>query len=237
MSNFTNFAIKQEYERIAELGNRLGEVEKLIDREEFRPIIRELYSNNTSKGGRPNLDEILMIKMLVLQQWHGFSDPELDRQANDRISFRQFLGFPDKMPDRSTIWAFRERISESGKDSAIWDELQRQFDDKDLKITKGMIQDATFIHSEPGHATVGTPRGKHGNTRRSKDGTLTKKGGKSHFGYNLHVILDRDNDLIRRICTTTASVHDSQIDLSEEGEVIYRDRGSQGAKCKIFNTT
>jgi len=237
MSTFTNFAIKQEYERIAELGNRLGEVEKLIDWEPFRSIIRELYSNNTSKGGRPNLDEILMIKMLVLQQWHGLSDPELERQANDRISFRQFLDFPDKIPDKSTIWAFRERLSESGKDYAIWNELQRQLDDKGLKITKGMIQDATFIHSEPGHATVDTPRGEQGNTRRSKDGTWTKKGGKSHFGYKLHVILDRDNDLIRRIRTTTASVHDSQIDLSEEGEVVYRDRGYQGAKCKGFNAT
>ena len=114
----------QEHECIAELGNRLGEVEKLIDWEEFRPIIRELYSNYTSKGKRPNLDEILMIKMLVLQQWHGLSDPELERQANDRISFRQFLDFPDKIPDRSTIWTFRERISESGKDCVIWDELQ-----------------------------------------------------------------------------------------------------------------
>jgi len=112
-----------------------------------------------------------MIKMLVLQQWHGLSYPELERQANDRISFRQFLDFPDKIPDRSTIWAFRERISESGNDSAIWDELQRQLDNKGLKITKGMIQDATFIHSEPGHATVDTPRGEQGNTRRSKDGT------------------------------------------------------------------
>jgi len=64
MSTFRNFAIKQESERIAELGNRLGGVEKLIDWEEFRPIIRELYSNNTGKGGRPNLDEILISKCL-----------------------------------------------------------------------------------------------------------------------------------------------------------------------------
>ena len=106
--------------------------------------------------------------MLVLQQWHGHSDPELERQANDRISFRQFLDFPDKIPDRSTIWTFRERISESGKDCVIWDELQHQLDNKGLKITKGMIQDATFIHSEPGHVTVDTPRGKQGKTRRNK---------------------------------------------------------------------
>ena len=40
MSTFTNFAIKGEYERIAELGDRLGEVEKTIDWEKFRPIIK-----------------------------------------------------------------------------------------------------------------------------------------------------------------------------------------------------
>jgi len=237
MSNFINFAIKTEYERIADLGDKLGEVEKLIDWEQFRPIMGKLYSNKTEKGGRPNMDEILMLKMLVLQQWHGLSDPELERQANDRISFRKFLGFPDKIPERSTIWLFRERISESKKDSAIWEELQRQLDVKGLIIKEGMIQDATFIHADPGHAPSDTPRGNDGKTRRSKDGTWTKKGGKSYFGYKLHVIVDRDYDLIRRISTTTASVHDSQVDLSQEGEVVYRDRGYQGAKCKGFNAT
>jgi len=117
MSTVTNFAIKFEYGRIAELDDKLGEVEKLIDWEQFRPILGNLYSNKTDKGGRPNMDEILMLKMLVLQQWHGLSDPELERQANDRISFRKFLGFPDQIPDRSTIWLFRERISESDKDT------------------------------------------------------------------------------------------------------------------------
>jgi len=237
MSNFTNFAIKSEYEHIAELGDRLGEVEKMIDWEQFRPIIKELYTNQTEIGGRPNLDEVLMIKMLVLQQWHGLSDPELERQANDRISFRQFLGYPVKIPDRSTIWLFRERLSKSEKDSLIWNELQRQLDLKGLSIRKGMIQDATFIHSDPGHAKVDTPRGKEAKTRRSKDGTWTKKGGKSHFGYKFHVIIDRDYDLIRRIYTSTASVHDSQIDLSDIDEVVYRDRGYQGAECKGYNAT
>ena len=34
-----------------------------------------------------------------------------------------------------------------------------------------------------------------------------------------------------------ASTHDSQIDLSEYGEDIYRDRGYFGAEIKEFNTT
>ena len=237
MSTFTNFAIKDEYRHIAELGDRLGEVEKMIDWEQFRPIIKALYTNQTEIGGRPNMDEVLMVKMLVLQQWHGLSDPELERQANDRISFRQFLGYPVKIPDRSTVWLFRERLSKSGKDALLWNELQRQLDVKGLSIKKGMIQDATFIHSDPGHAKVDTPRGKEAKTRRSQDGTWTKKGGKTHFGYKLHVIIDREHDLIRRICTTTASLHDSQIDLSETDEVVYRDRGYQGAECKGYNAT
>ena len=156
---------------------------------------------------------------------------------NDRISFRKFLGFPDLIPDRSTIWLFRERLVKTGKDDQIWEELQRQLDEKGLKIREGIIQDATFIHSDPGHKSADTPRGDEARTRRSKDGTWTKKGGKSHFGYKLHAVVDRDHDLIRRICTTTASVHDSQIDLSENEEVVYRDRGYQGANCKGYNAT
>ena len=50
-------------------------------------------------------------------------------------------------------------------------------------------------------------------------------------------IKDTDYDLIRRIETTTANVYDNQVDLSEEGEVVYRDRGYQGAKCKGYSAT
>ena len=65
-----------------------------------------MYDNNTGQGGRPNNDEIVMIKMLVLQSWYSLSDPELERQVNDRISFRKFLGFPERIPDRTMVWAF-----------------------------------------------------------------------------------------------------------------------------------
>ena len=42
---------------------------------------------------------------------------------------------------------------------------------------------------------------------------------------------DIDYTLIREIATTTASLHDSQIDLSIEGEPVLRDRGYFGAKA------
>ncbi|AFV22246.1 transposase [Methanolobus psychrophilus R15] len=196
-----------------------------------------MYKNRTASGGRPEADVIVMFKMLVLQQWHGLSDAELERQCIDRISFRKFLGFPGYVPDSATVWSFRKRISDNGKEKEIWDEMQKQLNALGLKIKKGMIQDATFIHSNPGHAKADEPRGKDAKTARSKDGTWAKKGGKSHFGYKLHTIIDKEYELIRRFETTTASVHDSQVDLSEVGEVVYRDKGYFGAVAKGFAAT
>jgi IS5 family transposase len=41
--------------------------------------------------------------------------------------------------------------------------------------------------------------------------------------------------LIGELQTTTASLHDSQIDLSEEGEVVYRDKGYFGVTSLAFD--
>jgi IS5 family transposase len=105
------------------LGDKLSDIDTLINWEVFRPIVKDMYDNKTEKGERPNIDEIIMIKILVLQDWHGLSDPELERQITDRISFRKFLSFPETIPDYSTVWIFRERLSKSGKDKKIWQEL------------------------------------------------------------------------------------------------------------------
>lgn len=40
--------------------------------------------------------------------------------------------------------------------------------------------------------------------------------------------MDKDYLFIRRFDTTTVSVHDSQIDLSQKGETVYRDKGYFG---------
>jgi len=237
MESLVDFALQERYNNIKKLGDRLEEFATLIDWGSFRQVVGDIYNNTTEQGGRPNMDIVLMVKMLVLQSMYNLSDPELERQVNDRISFMKFLGFPEKIPDQTTVWYFRERLAKTGKDEAIWNELQRQLDAKGLEIRKGTIQDATFITADPGHATVNTPRGDEAKTRRSKDGTWTKKGKKSYFGYKLHTKEDCDFGLIRALEVTPASTHDSQVDLSEEGEVIYQDRGYFGTESKGFNAT
>ena len=184
MSTFGNFFLHQEYASIAARGDPLNEIEDLIDWELFRPRLSTLYQSDTDQGGRPHTDVIVLMKLLVLQQWYGLSDYELERQAGDRISFRHFLGYPATIPDRSTIWAFKNRLVDAGMIDDLWTDLQQQLDARGLKIHRGVIQDATFITADPGHATADTPRGDQARTRRSRDGTWVKKGKKSQFGYN-----------------------------------------------------
>jgi len=155
----------------------------------------------------------------------------------DRLSFQRFLGFPETLPDYSTVWQFRERLAESGRDRLVWEELQRQLDEKGLKVKKGVVQDASFITADPGHAKAYKPRGGEAKTRRSRDGSWAKKGGKSSYGYKLHAKMDVDLGLIRDLETTTASVHDSQVDLSRPGEVVYRDKGYFGVRPRGYDAT
>jgi len=109
MKTFVDFALKEAYKRVEQLGDRLAEIESVIDWKAFRPIVSDMYDNRSERGGRPNIDEVVMVKLLVLQQWHGLSDPELEKQVADRLSFRKFLGFPEDIPDLTTVWYFRER--------------------------------------------------------------------------------------------------------------------------------
>jgi IS5 family transposase len=83
-----------------------------------------------------------------------------------------------------------------------------------LQVKRGTIQDATFIEADPGSSKK--LRGDDAKTRRSRYGSWAKKGNESHFGYKLRQKSDIDYCLIRGIETSTAKLHDSQVDLSTE---------------------
>jgi IS5 family transposase len=236
MDAFNKYILQQEYRKLAKLGDRLAKADQLLNWEAFRPIIRDLYRNDSELGGRPNADEVLMVKLLVAQQWYGLSDEEAEREAVDRLSFRRFLGYPERVPDSTTIWLFRERLAETGMDKLIWAELQRQLDERGLRVRQGVAQDASFITADPGQSSS-KPRGGDALTRRSRDGSWAKRLRESVFGYKVHVKTDLDLGLIRAVDATSASVHDSRVDLSLPGEVVYRDKGYFGVESRGFDAT
>ena len=66
MESLLDFALQERYRRVSELGDKVAEFDTLIKWEKFRPLLGDLYTNTTAQGGRPNFDEILMIKLLVV---------------------------------------------------------------------------------------------------------------------------------------------------------------------------
>jgi len=145
-----------------------------------------------------------------------------------------FLGYPDKLPDRNTIWYFRERLSKTGKDRLVFNEIRDQIMAKRIRIKKGTMQDASFIEADRGE--YGKTRGESAKTRRSKDGASTTKNHDHHFGYKKHT-LTNEIKIIEKLSVTPANVHDSQIDLSLPGIICYRDKGYFGSECKGINGT
>jgi IS5 family transposase len=51
MITFSNFTLKQEYDRLIAAGDKLSEIDKLIDWKPFRPILESMYINRTDKSG------------------------------------------------------------------------------------------------------------------------------------------------------------------------------------------
>ena len=75
-------------------------------------------------------------------------------------------------------------------------------------------------------------RGENAKTSRNKDGSWTKKNNKNYFGYKLHTKLNRGSKIISEIAVTTASVHDSEVDLAIPEDIIYRDKAFTGTNSK-----
>ncbi len=228
MSDLFDHALREKYNSM-KINDPLVFIKNAIDWDAFTPLLKDLYRNDTDNGGRPNIPVKTMVKVLFLQSMFNMVDEQAEILIKDRISFMNFLDYPDQYPDARTIWLFRERLSKTGRDRIIWNELQRQMESKGIKVKKGSAQDATFITSDPGHVKHEEIR-EEGKTRRSKDGTFTKKNNRTFFGYKGHTIVD-DNipvPVIRSYAVSTAKDHDTTIDLSKRGITVYRDKGYFG---------
>ena len=245
--SFNQFILRQQYDKVRGLGDRLELMKEQIDWKPFIPLVSKIFHDNEKIGGRPHTDELTIIRSMLLQGWYGLSDPELEFQCHDRLSFRNFLGFPETIPDFTTVWKIRDKLKEEGIDAKIWNELQRQLDEKGYEIKKGVIQDAAFIESDLGRKRYYKEKKARENGEKieysekqkqhiDKDGTFSVKHGQVHYGYKSHIKLDVDNHLIRELEVTTASLHDGEIDLVENGDKsAYRDKGYFGKKLKARN--
>jgi IS5 family transposase len=120
--DIVNYGLHEKYDQLKKFGDKLSDMKNMIGWNQFRPILDDLYRNDTQAGGRPNFDPVFMVKIMFLQSLYGLVDEAMERGIYERISFINFLDYPESIPDSRTIWLFRERLSSTGKDKMIWKE-------------------------------------------------------------------------------------------------------------------
>lgn len=183
-----------------------------------------------------------MVRILVLKRLYNLSDEQMEYQLLDRMSYQRFCGLAQatNIPDRTTVWAFENRIGEAGA-KAIFDGVTTPLLKKGFIARGGQIVDATLVPAPRQHFTKSDkeqlkqdamPVDWSPAKRRQKDldATWTKKHGQSHHGYKLSVNVDQQHQFIRKIVTDTASTHDSQhfeaiMDPANTSRDVYADRG------------
>lgn len=214
---------------IADLGGpRTGEFlarcEQLIPWATLADSIKHLFPEQPL-GGRPYWPAVVMLKCVMLQKWYGLSDPGLEEQLRDRISFRRFVGLSleEATPDETTLVKFRERLRDHGCASTIFDTALESLHARGLVLKQGSIVDATIVDAPQGRKV----KELDGTERHTRDGcaSYTKNHGTLRHGYKAHVTTDT-RGVITDWVFDTAKPHDSNhIDqlTATEQTAVYAD--------------
>ncbi|MCX5819782.1 MAG: IS5 family transposase [Deltaproteobacteria bacterium] len=240
---------------------RMEQINAIIDWSRIERLVVRHYPVGKSSEGSEAYHPILILKCLLLQQWFRIdSDPELETQINDRISFKKFLGLAmDKpSPDHCTFSRFRSRLSPQNM-KAINNELMTQFASRGLTINEGIAIDARLVQSASRPLSEGrlteerkkreTPEGmldKKGNPlkfSRDLDSDWTVRNNIPHFGLKEHASVDARYGFVLATEITPASFHDSPfLPLSVAGSChtqnpikkVFADKGYFGEKNREF---
>lgn len=212
----------------------LGTINELINWGKLRRKMAVAYDQNM---GRKGFDPILLFKLLLLQTLFEMSDRTAVEEAEDRNSFRKFLGLRacDSVPEATTLVKFRNRLRDANILDDLFNEIMAQMQDQGLKIKCGSLQlvDATIIPAAPVPPKKDVPA----EEKIDPDAGFTRKNGKYYYGYKLHVAQDRATGLIVGHKTTSASVHDSQVFeelITEEAGHVMADKAYDNNRIRDF---
>lgn len=194
---------------------KLSKIDNLVDWKRVVEKIRVIDKTKSGKGGRPRKNPMWMIKAIFLQHLFNLSDPQLEDQLIDRLSFQRFTGInlDQEIPDFTTFWRFKESLIEHSLDQQIFDEINGQIEGRGLLVKKGTIVDATIIKSSnrPLSKEKRQELNENPSPQIDTDARSTKKNDIWFFGYKGHIGVDIESKIIRKCAFTPAHVHDSRL--------------------------
>ena len=209
-----------------EADDTLSKIDRMLEWSAFLPILKQGLKR--SRFGPAGYDLLKLFKCLLLGQWHGLSDPALEKALRVRIDFMLFCGFSlsDSIPDETTHCRFRGALARSGVYDALLDAVNRQLEAHGLKVkeAEAALIDASLIASaarpnayiDEEQIAQDREEGDEGEAEADTgvsysadpDARWLKKGGKSTLGYKAFARCDAEG-FIDKTHTTPANKGES----------------------------
>ena len=164
------------------------------------------------EGGRPAYPLMAMLRVHLMQNWFGYSDPAMEEALYETTILRQFSGLSlERIPDETTILNFRRLLEKHELAAGILAVINGYLGDRGLSLRQGSIVDATLIHAPS------STKNKDG--KRDPEMHQTKKGNQYYFGMKAHVGVDDKPGMVHSVVGTAANVADvTQVDKLLHGK-------------------
>ncbi|MFI8689639.1 IS5-like element ISPst5 family transposase [Stutzerimonas kunmingensis] len=178
------------------------------------------------EGGRPAYQLMAMLRVHLMQNWFGYSDPAMEEALYETTILRQFAGLNlERIPDETTILNFRRLLEKHELAAGILAVINGYLGDRGLSLRQGTIVDATLIHAPS------STKNKDG--KRDPEMHQTKKGNQYYFGMKAHIGADTESGLVHSVVGTAANVADvTQVDKLLHGKenMVGADAGYTGVE-------
>jgi IS5 family transposase len=202
----------------------LAEMELVVPWNSILPLIEPFYP--VAGRGRHPYPIATMLRVHLMQNWFGLSDPAMEEALYEVTPIRQFarLTLTQPIPDETTILNFRRLLETNELAPEILARVNAYLGRKGLMLKRGSIVDATII---PAPSSTKNAEGE-----RDPEMHQTKKGNQYYFGMKAHIGVDVDSGLVHTMTTTPANEADVvQVEdlLHGKEEVVYADAGYTGA--------
>jgi IS5 family transposase len=203
-----------------------NKVLETIAREVDFSAAEQQVSATYGSGGRPACRVGVLLRIMILQHLYGLSDPQVEEQIKDRLSFQKFvqLDTSEAVPDETTICRFRQRLIECKLHEQLLGLLNRQLEARGYIVKRTTLVDATIVESSRKRPNVEAVAD---GTAPDADASYTRKNDRSYYGYKAHVSTDGEHQLIRRALISTAGRQDGHMFeqvAPEDTEEIYGDK-------------
>ncbi|MBI3728387.1 MAG: IS5 family transposase [Burkholderiales bacterium] len=177
----------------------------------------------TGKTSGPPLATEVTLRIHLLQQFFGHSDPAMEEVLHDIPLCQEFAHMDAGMirfPDESIILRFRHILDAQGIGQQILATVNAKLIHRGLMSKAGTVMDVTLIAAP---SSIKNNKGE-----RDPERHQTKKSNPWHFGVKAHIGVGAELGLVHKVTTTVASVHDITHEHAlqhENEEVFFADSG------------